>query len=104
MDGTEVCGKGLEQQRSGGQVGALDFGRVLSGTANEVLQRVEADGAARGGASGAAGTLVGGRLADAADLQCGQARPGGVAGDAGQAAIDDGCDAFDGDGTLGNVG
>jgi hypothetical protein len=42
----EVCRKSLQEQRSGGQVGAPDFGRVLSGTANEVFERIEADGAA----------------------------------------------------------
>jgi hypothetical protein len=57
-----------------------------------------------GGTSGASGALVGGGLADPADLQRGQARPGGVAGNAGEAAIDDGGDAFDGDGTFGDVG
>ena len=64
----------------------------------------EPEDLAGGGAAGAAGTLRGGGLADAADLKRGKAGPGRLGGDAGEAAVDDGGDAFDGDGTFGDVG
>ena len=74
------------------------------GAPEEVFFRVEADGEAGAGAACAARSLTGGGLADAADLQCRQAGPRGVACDAGCAGVEDGVDAFDGDGAFGDVG
>ena len=95
---------GLQEQSGGGEIFASDFRRVLGRTANEIVERVKADRAARAGASRTSGTLVGGGLADAADLQHGEPRPWRMAGDPRETAIDHGVHAFDGDGALGDVG
>jgi hypothetical protein len=64
----------------------------------------EADGAAGGGAPGAAGALVGGGARDVLDQEGIDAAPGVEAGDAGEAGIDDEPDAVDGEGGFGDVG
>ena len=73
------CRCARSSSSSGREVRAHDLGRVLRRTADEILERVETDGAAGAGAAGAARALVGGRLADAADLKRRQARPRRVA-------------------------
>ena len=76
----------------------------MIGPAVEVLRSVEADDLAGSGSSGTSGALTGGCLADAVDVQDGDAGPGRVGGNAREAAVDDGAHAFDGDGTLGEIG
>ena len=77
---------------------------IRGGAAQVVLFGVEAEDGARGGASGAPRTLAGGGLADAADVQGRQSAPGRVRSNAGKAAINDGGDAFHGDGAFSDVG
>jgi len=64
----------------------------------------EAHGRARGGAPSAAGTLIGGGLADGLDHEDVEASPGFEAIDPRQAGIDDVPYAFDGDRGFGDVG
>jgi hypothetical protein len=93
-----------ELEHHGSEIRAGDLGEVLGRAADEVVEWVEADGAAGSGAAGAAGALVGGGLTDAANLEGREAGPGGVSGDAGEAAVDDRADVLDGDGAFGDVG
>jgi hypothetical protein len=96
--------RGLEGENDLGQVEALDL-RQLAGRALAVfLGRPETEAGAAGGAAGAAGALVGGGLADALDQQGVEPARGVVAGDTGQATIDDQPDAVDGEGCFGDVG
>src|SRR4051794_29689569 len=84
-----------EEQQHGREVGAYDLGRVLRGTADEIVERVEADRTTGACASGAAGALVRGGLADATDLEGRETGPGRMAGDTREAAVDHGADVID---------
>lgn len=75
----------------------------MIGAADEVVERIQADGAAGCRAGGAAGALDGGGLGDAGELENGQPG-GGVGGDAGEARVNHGADAVDSDGAFGDVG
>ena len=87
-----------------GQGGALDFGGGVSLAASVVLLRVEADAGAGADAAATAHTLAGGGLADGLHAEGLDVALGGVAFDTGEAGVDDGADAGDGDGGLGDVG
>ena len=87
-----------------GQGGALDFGGGVSLAASVVLLRVEADAGTGADAAAAAHALAGGGLADGLHAQGLDVALGGVAFDTGEAGVDDGADAGDGDGGLGDVG
>ena len=91
-------------QRGRGEIGTGDLRDVVGGAAHEIVQRIEPDRTPGRGAAGTARALVGGRLADAADLERRQAGPGRVARDARKAAIDHRGHAVDSDGALGDVG
>ena len=104
IERTEIGIHGLQEQRRGGQVFAQNLRHVLRRPADEILLRVEANGASGAGASRAPGALIGAGLADARHLKRGQPGPGRVAGHARQAAIDHRADAIDGDGAFRHVG
>ena len=87
-----------------GQGGALDLGGGVGLAPGVVLLRVEADAGAGAHAAAAAHALAGGGLADGLHAEGLDVALGGIALDARQAAVDDGADAGDGDGGLGDVG
>ena len=95
---------GVKQQSGGGKIGARDFGGVVGRTAGKVFGGIEAHHAAGAGSSGAARALFGRSLADAGHLKSGQPRPWRMARHAREAAIDNGGDAFNGDGAFRHVG
>jgi hypothetical protein len=66
----------MEEQGDGSEICADDFRHVLGGAADEIFERIEADGASGTGASGASGALIGGCLADTRDREGGQTGPG----------------------------
>ena len=79
------CGQphGLEIESELGQLAPCDLGCIVLRTALEVLRSVQAQNAAGSGAARTACTLHSGCLADAADVEGGQAGPGGIGCDAG---------------------
>ena len=81
-----------------------NFRRVMIGAPFKILERVEANDTAGSGASGTAGSLRGGGFAHAADFERREPSPGRIACDARQSAVDHGGDAFDGNGTLRDIG
>ena len=86
-----------------GQVRALDLGNIALRPRLEIEARVKAQDAARPRAPGAAGPLRRGGLAHLGRRESRQPAPGRVPGDARQARVDDGGDAGDRDGALGDV-
>ena len=87
-----------------GEVAAEDFRSVVRGAQAKVFFGVQAQDEAGAGAACSTGALAGGGLADATDFEGGKACPGRGGGDACEAGVDDGGDAVDGDGGLGDVG
>ncbi len=72
--------------------------------ADEIRFRKETNGDAGAGSARTPGALNGGGLTDLFDTEAGESTPRRVSQDAGEAGIDDGFNAVDGDGTFGDVG
>ncbi len=91
-------------QHGPGQVEARDLGSVVLRPGIEVVPGVQAQRASRAETSGAAGPLGGGSAADLGHVEGRQSRPGRMARDPRQSAVDDGGDSGDGDAGLRHVG
>jgi hypothetical protein len=94
---------GVEVEEEGGEFAAADLGDFGFRAAREVLDGVQTDDAARGGASGASGALGGVGFGDAGDLERGESRVRVIARLTDESGVDDGGDAFDGERRFGDV-
>src|SRR5262245_26030289 len=94
----------MELEECLSEIDAQDFGGVVLRARIVIGLRVEAKGTAGACAARSAGALSGGSSARLFDGGGGDAGPGGVAGDADEAAVDDRDDAVDRDARLGDVG
>jgi len=97
-------GEGFHLEDDGCEVGAEDFGFSECGASEKVVCGIEADADAGGDAAAAAHALVGGGLGDGLDGEALDFGARGVAGDSGEAGVDDIFDAGDGEGGFGDVG
>lgn len=95
---------GVEGEEGFAEVEAVDFGGIVFEAVEVFGLRPEADAVAGAEASGATGALVGARAGDFLDGEGVDAAALVVGGDAGEAGVDDGVDAFDGEGGFGDVG
>jgi hypothetical protein len=87
-----------------GDIGTCDLWSSVVRTEHVVFFGIEAKHLARAGAACSSGSLSCGCFADAADLECGQAGPRRVGRRPRQAAVDNGGNSLNGDGTFRNVG
>ena len=94
----------LQSQHGRGQVGPLDLGGVEGRSASVLTLGPEPQAASRSQPAGSTGPLGGRRATDLAQFQAVEPTGRVVRGEPGQAAVDDGAHALDGQRGLGDVG